>query len=201
MKRILAAAAATTLLASAASAATFSIVGAVSDGDQYTNIAPVAVNNADLNVTGSLSGVYADIYSGTDLAGVTAYNSVQAGGFATYDLAGAIGDTFTLIWGTIDDYNFLDVVGDSTISGSDVLAAAAAFFGIDEGQVRGLSNVIVRVTAESPFTAVTLRSTTANAFEHSFNPPELAPVPVPAAGFLLVAALGGLGLARRRKSA
>ena len=181
------------LAVSSANAATITVLGFVQNGDKYTNIAPVThTGPVNLGVTGSISGLYADTYAGTDLAGVTAYNSVGAGGSMTYGISGKVGDSFTMIWGSIDNYNFLDF-GSETVGGADVLALL-------DGVGQGAANAIVRITAASPFDNVTLRSD-GYAFEHAFNPPELAAVPVPAAGLLLAAALGGLSLARRRKAA
>lgn len=190
---LLAAAAVAALTASSADAVTLTLLGAVKDGDAYTNIAPVSrAGDVDVGIVGSSSGLYADVYGGTDLAGRTAYNSVRAGGSMTYDVAGGAGDSFTLIWGSVDTYNYLDFGGE-TVGGSAILSLLA-----EAGQ--GAANVIVRITAASPFGDVTLRSGS-NAFEHAFNPPELAAVPVPAAGLLLAAAMGGLGIAGRRRKA
>lgn len=185
-------------LAAPASAATVTVLGFVQNGDSFTNIAPDAQSGTvDLNVTGNSQNIYADIYEGTTLAGVGKYNSVQTGGSLTYNLAGAAGDFFTFIWGTVDSYNTLTINGDGgatdVVVGNDILALP--------GYVNGVSNVIVKIMSDIKFNSVTLTSS-GNSFEHAFNPPELAPVPVPAAGLLLVAALGGLGVAsRRRKSA
>ena len=195
LKLLLAAAAtaAAALAASSAGAATITVLGFVQNGDAYTNVTPVSTTGVvDVGITGSSSGLYADAYGGTDLAGRTAYNSVRGGGSMTYDISGLAGDSFTLIWGSVDDYNYVDFGGD-TVGGSSVLAALA-------GIGQGAANVIVRITADSPFSNVTLRSD-GNAFEHAFNPPELAAVPVPAAGLLLAAALGGMGVASRRRKA
>lgn len=190
---LLAAAAVATLVASSAGAATITVLGAVQDGDAYTNIIPVSTSgDVNVNVTGSDPNNYSDLYSGTGLVGVTPYNSISTNGSMTYALAGAVGDSFTFIWGTVDTYNFISF-GKETVSGSDLLALL-------EGTGQGTSNVIVRITADSAFSDVTLTSG-GNAFEHSFNPPEIAAVPVPAAGLLLAAAMGGLGIARRRRKA
>lgn len=186
-------------LVAPASAATVTIIGYVQNGDSYTNIAPNAQTGVvDLNVTGSASGAYADIYRDTTLAGIGKYNSVQTGGSLTYDLIGKAGDFFTFIWGTVDDYNLLTV--NNTGGGTETIGGA--LIKTLGGYSQGVANVIVKITADSAFDSVTLTST-GNSFEHAFNPPELAPVPVPAAGLLLLGAMGGLGaFARsRRKSA
>jgi hypothetical protein len=181
-----------------ASAATVSLLGTVQNGDSYTNIAPDATSGGvNLNVTGSVGGVYADVYQGTSLAGIGKYNSVRNGGSMTYNLIGKAGAFFTFIWGTVDSYNKLtinNVGGGTEVVLGDTIKALGGF-------PQGAKNAIVSITATDAFDSVTLTST-GNSFEHAFNPPELAPVPVPAAGLLLLAAVGGLGFAaRRRKSA
>jgi hypothetical protein len=193
-----AAAVAALAFAAPASAATVSFIGFVQNGDSYTNIAPDAQSgDVDVNVTGSSDGLYADIYAGTDVAG-TPYNSVRTGGSLTYNLTGVAGSIFRFIWGTVDDYNTLTINntgGGTEVIGGELIKTLAG------GVAQGVANVIVEIKADSAFKSVTLTSS-GNSFEHAFNPPELAPVPVPAAGLLLVAALGGLGVAaRRRKSA
>lgn len=192
------AAVAAAALAVPASAATVSIIGFVQNGDQYTNIAPDAQSGpVDLDVTGSVPSVYADIYRDTTLAGIGKYNSVQTGGSLTYNLIGAAGNFFTMIWGTVDDYNLLTINnaggGTETVDGALIKTLG--------GYSQGVANVIVKIIADHAFDSVTLTST-GNSFEHAFNPPEVAQVPVPAAGLLLLGAVGGLGaFARRRKTA
>ncbi len=182
-------------LAAPASAATVTLIGTVQNGDTYTNIAPNATSGTvDLNIVGSVGGAYADVYQGTSLAGVGKYNSVRTGGSMTYNLMGMAGDFFTFIWGTVDSYNTLTINnvggGTETVVGDTIRTLG----GYEEGK----KNAIVKITATNAFNSVTLTSS-GNSFEHAFNPPELAPVPVPAAGLLLLAAVGGLGVAARRR--
>lgn len=199
----LAAVAALSLVAPA-SAATIQVLGAVQDGDSYTNLTPTTYFEsgvtAFVGVTGSLAGNYRDVYSGTDLEDVGAYNAVKIGGTMTYALAAAA-KSIRLIWGSVDGRNnlLLNLVGGNSelVTGFDILNNP------DVQVDAGTTNVIVQVWSLFDIESVTMTSDV-NSFEHVFNPPEIpvAPVPVPAAGLLLLAAVGGLGIAaRRRKSA
>jgi hypothetical protein len=191
------AAAAMIALVAPASAATVTVLGFVKKCDSYPNIAPDAQSGrVDLNVTGPQLNVYADIYQDTTLAGIGAYNSVRTGGSLTSNLMGKAGDFFALILGTVATYNTLTInnVGGGTepVDGNAILNLP--------GYLAGLSNVIVKITADFDFDSATLTSS-GNSVEHAFNPPELAPIPVPAAGLPLVGGLGLLGAAARRRKA
>jgi hypothetical protein len=206
MKSITAAAFAAIAFAVPASAATVNVLGTVGNGTAYTNPAPdVATGAYNLDVTGTVPNQYKDIYADTNLAGKSPFNVVKNNdpdpsldaGALTYNLAGAANSFFRLIWGSIDDSNKLTIVydDDSTedVFGSDVLAA-------DPTLTYATSNAYVKITVgNKSFKSVKLTSGV-NSFEHAFNPVP-APVPVPAAGLLLVAALGGLGVVARRRKA
>lgn len=183
-------------LAVPASAATVSVVGVVQDGDYFTNVLPAATSgNVGVGVSGSAPR-QRDLYEGTTLAG-NPFNNIKRNGSMTYSLSGYAGSAFALIIGSVGRFNFVTLNGKDgvtdVVTGAEILALP--------GYVKGMPNVILKIVSDIKFSSVTLSSRT-NSFEHSFNPPEIAPVPVPAAGLLLLAAMGGLGIAaRRRKSA
>jgi len=190
--------------AAPASAATVQVLGTVQDTDVFTNVLPdlidVINDTAFEGVTGSVDKKYKDVYTGTSLADKTPYNAVLIGGTMTYVL-NPVTKIFTMIWGSVDPLNLvtLNLVGGGTesITGQNLLDQT------DIPVNAGSTNVIAQIFSSSFIESVTITSGV-NSFEHSFNPPQVdvAPIPLPAAGVLLLTAMGGLGVAaRRRKSA
>ena len=146
------------------------LIGVVEDDDQFSNVLPVSVQgSADLDVVGSRPGLYADVYEGTSLAGRTSFNSIRGGSSVTYALSGMSGEAFTLIWGTVDVYNVIQVVGPAgqqdVVTGQDIL-------NLMDNPAWGVSNVIVKIRPDAGWEKIILTSQR-NSFEHAFNPPEL----------------------------
>lgn len=143
-------------------------------------------------VSGSVSGQYRSPFEGFAGGENIDYFTVGSPGKASgaalaFNTART---TLSLLWGSVDDYNVLYFFTDNgvvEVSGQDVLDAGA--------NPQGLSAAFVTITGVGKFTAVGFESTRA-AFEFS----NVAAVPVPAAGLLLLTALGGLAAARRRKA-
>jgi hypothetical protein len=193
------------LFSAPAYAATVQVIGTVQNGDDFTNTIPdlfsVAGDTALVDVTGDLAGSYKDVFTGTDLAGLEPFNSVKRnGGTMTYILAAGV-KNFRMIWGSVDALNILtlNLLGGGTeeVTGANVLANP------DVDVNAGQTNVVVQIASLFAIESVTLTSGV-NSFEHVFNPPEVpvAAVPLPAAGLLLLTAMGGIGfVASRRKSA
>ena len=103
--------------------------------------------------------------------------------------------SFTFLWGSIDSYNsvefFLGAISLFSYSGTNLIAD----FGFDDDGPNFEEVALVMFDGfEGGFDKVKFTSPQA-AFEMA-----LPPVPVPAAGLLLLAALGGLTALRRRKS-
>jgi hypothetical protein len=129
------------------------------------------------------------------LADTAYYNSVEAGGFAEY-VFGAARTTFSLMWGSPDDYNtlrFFDAGGAEifTIKGDDADITSTPGF------IAARSFVNVSIKDLDPFVKVRFESGS-DAFEFA----NVAPVPLPAAAWMLLGGLAGLGyLGRKRREA
>jgi hypothetical protein len=153
-----------------------------------TSSTPVVLVDQLLSVDGLTKSPFED----SALYGVAAFNSVGKNASATYAY-NSIRSTLKLIWGSVDTYNYIDFY-----RGADFVET---FDGEDAGPVftdnRSLSAMLASIIVSGGFYKVVLRSVGENAFEHA----RVSAVPVPAAGFLLIGALGGLAALRRRKQA
>lgn len=133
-----------------------------------------------------------DPFEDTALAG-SVYSSVSRGQAATFDIPiGASAISF--IWGSPDAHNTLELfnmgVSVFSITGSAVAALASA-----PTAVRAVVVSISDVVFDSY-----VKSSALNAFE--FANTTTTPIPLPAAGWMLISALAGMGfISRRRKAA
>ena len=141
-----------------------------------------------------LNGVAPDSrspYDGTAFESTALYHSVSAGATAFYDFA-TDQNSFSIMWGSPDDYNHLDFFLDNvlvfSLQGDDV--------GNPPAPGMGFVNVTVSMLT---FDSVKLSSFDKDAFE--FTNVSSVAVPLPASALLLLGALGGLGVVSRRRPA
>lgn len=146
---------------------------------------------------------------GTDQANgqnATIYLSVGTGGTIAMTLPGPQ-RYFGLLWGSIDNYNFLDFYLGGTLLGTVTGSQAATAAGtLPNGNQAGSGTAYVNVTSTADFDRVVARSN-GFAFEFdnvAFNPSipggDPLEVPAPAALGLFGLGLAGLLAARRRRA-
>jgi hypothetical protein len=101
---------------------------------------------------------------------------------------GSAQTSFTLLWGSVDNYNdvyFADSAGD-VVTGAEIATA-------DPSIMFGHTNVGVTISNLTPFTSITLY-TTGYSFEF-----DTAAIPEPIALALFGTGLIGIGLVRRKR--
>ena len=135
------------------------------------------------NVTGSVPNVRRDLWQGTALAGTGIYSSIR--GSVTFNFA--LRSTLEFIWGSPDAYNTLRFYNGLTLVDQ---------FAPPPPHGLNVANSFATIQTVAQFNRVVFRSTRA-AMEFG----NVAAVPLPAGGLLLIGALGGIAALRRRKAA
>ena len=196
-------------LAGAAILATISVTPAASLTVTGNTLGPVSLGpvlapdiitgNVQLNIIGndlpndppgSTAPFARTPFENTPLENTAPYNSVSSGATATYHFGPR--SSLSLLWGSPDDYNHIDFfLGGSlldTVSGDNPMIVPPG--------VAGLGFVNVTITGIK-FDKIVLRSVGSDAFEYA----NLSAIPLPAAAWMMLSALAGLGFVARRKKA
>jgi hypothetical protein len=146
------------------------------------------------NITGNQIGdpgltVAVDPWGNTPLSGVATYSSVSGNSFAIFGF-GKLQDSLSLVWGTADSYNELHFLKNGSV--------VDTVTGTDVRNVTNKSNNFI-LLSDVTFDGLKFTSGSTNAFE--FANVHATPVPLPAAGWMLIAGLGALGAAARKRRA
>lgn len=169
-----------------------------------TNIGSATWTDAPSTIVGNLSNEYRSPVGD----GVTPYFTVGTPSLDESDSPAILNMSsrsfFSMLWGSIDAENavlFSNGVLTALYTGEVIRTA------LDPDGTAGVTNAIVSFNLDFDFTTVSFFAN----YNPGENPPtgadraafefQVAPVPVPAAGFLLIGALGGLAALRRRKTA
>jgi hypothetical protein len=185
---LIAAAALAIGLAGAAPAATVTF-GAMPATNTLNPLATTKSGNVEENVAGTVGGIRLSPGAGSADAATNVFTAVEIG-FAEYAF-NTLKNSLSFVWGSPDNFNSVEfyrggnlidtVIG--TGDGKNVALPTATFTAIGDG----LGFDAVRfVSARKSF---------------EFGNVSVAAIPVPAAGLLLLTAVGGIAALRRRKAA
>lgn len=149
---------------------------------------PVAYGGLfEQNYVGDIPSVAADPYWGTPYSGTPYSWLAGRQSWITYNVTP--GRSLTMLWGSPDSFNTVEF-----------LTSTGGVIGSVTGDQILQDNVIVTLTTDRDFAMIRLR-TTNYAFEYAFPSQTPSPVPLPAAGVLLLGAVAGLGVLGRRRKA
>ena len=155
------------------------------------------------NVVGNVAGVRRSVWEdspvdiGLDSENPAAfYSSVSANSSATYVFG--VRSKLSFVWGSPDNYNIVEFLMGSTVvdTFTTVGLTLANIFPARFG-TNGATATFTKIGKTGLFDSVRLSSRASNAFEYA----NVAAVPLPAGGLLLLGAMGGLATLRRRKTA
>jgi hypothetical protein len=160
------------------------------------------ISGAVITAAGNTNGVRA-APAGTPANGV--YQSVGTGGVSTFDFGGYLPayrvlTGFSLYWGSVDNYNFVDFLrADNSVVATFGGAQLPRF---DGNQTLGTTNprVTFLISGLHEVTKVRLRSTS-NAFEYDTFAVTTGSVPEPASWAMLITGFGLTGAMLRRRRA
>jgi hypothetical protein len=144
------------------------------------------------DTAGTVGGVRLSPWQGTAGAATNVFTSVAVG-FAEYSF-NTLKGSLSFVWGSPDSFNSVQFFRNGSLIDTVI--------GFGTGKNLALPTALMTLIGDDMgFDAVRFVSER-KAFEYGFvTVTDLAPIPVPAAGLLLLTAVGGVAALRRRKSA
>lgn len=180
---------AASLVALGAEAATISTTTVLPNAAVPNPFATSIIGTVGENVTTSVAGLRRSPWQGTPHAG-SPFTAVAGGATAIYSF-GQDADSFSFLWGSVDRVNTIQLFDDGAL----VDTISGALF-----RPRGSAGIPFLTVAVTNVLFDELRfSSGGNSFEYANL--SVSEVPLPAGFVLLVSALGGLVLLRRRATA
>ncbi len=159
------------------------------------SLGALTFSSASGSVLTPISGSVLNVRLAPSTVGSGFYSVISTGGSATINFGAGV-STFSFLWGSPDTYNFVDIatnnLGPTTYNGT--------MLGLLGGFTANGSNANTRLftisgTGGTLINSLTFRAT-GIAFEVAAAP---SPVPLPAAAWLLLSGLAGLGIIRGRR--
>jgi len=147
------------------------------------------------SVVTSISGSVTNVRLAPLTVGDGFYSVISRGGTATIDFGAGI-STFSFLWGSPDTYNFVDI----TTNNLPETTYTGTMLGVLGGFTSGGSNANTRLFTISGDDGTLINSLTFRATGIAFEVASPSPVPLPAAAWLLLSGLAGLGLIGGRRA-
>ena len=160
---------------------------------------PLVFTTADAEVTSPVIGSVAGVkLAPLGLLETDQYSLITTGGVATINFGAGV-SSFSFLWGSPDTYNYIDIDADGVAFDQTYGGAMLGVLANPDFTANG-NNANTRVFTIAGTDGTLIRQLTFRSDGIAFEV-AAAPVPLPAAAWLLLSGLAGLGFVKRRKAA